>query len=98
MGNAHVHRTPLRAFLSTLPTFSLRQRPGAQVPSFVRDLRARDDKIDSANAFAQATAVHKALTPREAHDVVKMLCDDDAGAPRADVEAAVAASRQQAAL
>ena len=82
---------------SRLPTFPL-NNVRAQVPSFVRDLRARDDKIDSANAFAQATAVHKALTPREAHDVVKMLCDDDAGAPRADVEAAVAASRQQAAL
>ena len=55
--------------------------------------RARDDKIDSAEAFKLSTAVHSALTPREARDVVKMLCDDDDGLPREDILAAVAASR-----
>ena len=62
------------------------------VPSFVRDLRARDDKVESADAFAKATDVHAALTPRELGDVVKMLCDDDAGLPRKDIEAAVLAA------
>ena len=68
------------------------------VPTFVRDLRARDDKVGPADAFARATAVHGALTERETADVIKMLCDDDDGLPRADIEAAVAASRQSAAL
>ena len=63
------------------------------VPSFVRDLRARDDKVQSAEAFARATNVHAALTLRELHDVVRMLCDDEAGLPRQDIEAAVAAAR-----
>ena len=62
------------------------------VPSFVRDLRARDDKVESADAFAGASRVHAALTPRELRDVVKMLCDDEAGEPRQDVEAAVLAA------
>lgn len=61
------------------------------VPSFVRDLRARDDKVESADAFAKATNIHAALTPRELRDVVRMLCDDEAGLPRKDIEAAVAA-------
>ncbi len=60
------------------------------VPSFVRDLRERDDKVESADAFARAVNVHAALTPRELQDVVKMLCDDEAGQPRRDIEAAVA--------
>ena len=60
------------------------------IPSFVRDLRARDDKVESADAFAKATDVHAALTPREMQDVLKMLCDDEAGQPRQDIEAAVA--------
>jgi ectoine hydroxylase-related dioxygenase (phytanoyl-CoA dioxygenase family) len=63
------------------------------VPSFVRDLRARDDKIASADAFAQATAVHAALTPRELKDVIRMLCDDDQGAPRPEIEAACGLAR-----
>ena len=65
------------------------------VPSFVRDLRARDDKVASADAFAKATNVHAALTPRELQDVVKMLCDDETGLPRQDIEAAISAARQQ---
>ncbi|MBF68528.1 MAG: hypothetical protein CMQ29_12630 [Gammaproteobacteria bacterium] len=60
------------------------------VPSFVRDLRARDDKVESADSFAEATRVHAALTLRELDDVVRMLCDDESGQPRADIEAAVA--------
>ncbi len=64
------------------------------VPSFVRDLRARDDKVESADAFAKATNVHAALTKRELRDVVKMLCDDEAGVPRQDIEAAVSAARR----
>jgi hypothetical protein len=60
------------------------------VPSFVRDLRERDDKVESADAFSKATNVHGALTPRELRDVLNMLCDDEAGQPRQDVEAAVA--------
>jgi hypothetical protein len=68
------------------------------VPSFVRDLRARDDKVESADAFAKAANVHAALTPRELQDVVKMLCDDEAGQPRQDVEAAVAKSVTQASV
>lgn len=64
------------------------------VPSFVRDLRARDDKVESADAFAKATRVHAALTPRELQDVVRMLCDDEAGAPRQDIEAAISAARR----
>ena len=63
------------------------------VPSFVRDLRARDDKVESADAFAKATNVHAALTPRELQGVVKMLCDDETGLPRADIETAISASR-----
>lgn len=62
------------------------------VPSFVRDLRARDDKVNSADAFAKATRVHSALTPRELRDVLKMLCDDETGRPRQDIEAAISAS------
>ena len=62
------------------------------VPSFVRDLRARDDKVGSADAFAQSAAVHSALTPRELRDVVRMLCDDENGRPRADIEAACLAA------
>jgi hypothetical protein len=62
------------------------------VPSFVRDLRARDDKVESADAFAKATNVHAALTPRELQDVVKMLCDDEMGRPRQDIEVAVSAA------
>ena len=62
------------------------------VPSFVRDLRARDDKVESADAFAKATNVHAALTPRELLDVVKMLCDDETGQPRRDIEEAVSAA------
>ena len=65
------------------------------IPSFVRDLRARDDKVESANAFAKATDVHAALTPREMQDVLKMLCDDEAGQPRGDIEAAVANALQR---
>ncbi|MDA1300916.1 MAG: phytanoyl-CoA dioxygenase family protein [Proteobacteria bacterium] len=65
------------------------------VPSFVRDLRARDDKVESADAFANATDVHAALTPRELRDVLKMLCDDEAGQPRRDIETAVAAALQR---
>jgi hypothetical protein len=61
------------------------------VPSFVRDLRARDDKVESADAFAKATSVHAALTPRELRDVVKMLCDDETGEPRPDIEETVSA-------
>jgi hypothetical protein len=64
------------------------------VPSFVRDLRARDDKVESADAFAKATKVHAALTPRELDDVLKMLCDDEDGLPRQDIEAAVSAARR----
>ena len=63
------------------------------VPSFVRDLRARDDKDGSAEAFARSTAVHKHLTPREAKDVLKMLCDDEAGQPREDIERTVLGGR-----
>ena len=63
------------------------------VPSLVRDLRARDDKVESADAFANAKKVHGALTPRELQDVVGMLCDDETGLPRKDIEAAVAAGR-----
>lgn len=62
------------------------------VPSFVRDLRERDDKVESADAFAGATDVHGALTQRELDDVLKMLCDDGEGQPRADIETAVLAS------
>ena len=61
------------------------------VPSFVRDLRARDDKVESADAFAKASGVHAALTPRELDDVVKMLCDDEVGMPRRDIETAIGA-------
>lgn len=60
------------------------------VPSFVRDLRARDDKVKSADAFAQSTAVHSALTPREVKDVIRMLGDDEHGNPRPEIEAACA--------
>ena len=63
------------------------------VPSFVRDLRERDEKVESADAFAGATRIHAALTERELQDVMKMLCDDEFGQPREDVAAAVAASR-----
>jgi ectoine hydroxylase-related dioxygenase (phytanoyl-CoA dioxygenase family) len=63
------------------------------VPSFVRDLRARDDKEGSAEAFARSAAVHKHLTPREAKDVLSMLCDDEAGAPRRDIERIVLSER-----
>ncbi len=63
------------------------------VPSFVRDLRERDDKVESADAFAKATNVHSALTARELRDVVNMLCDDEAGLPRQDIEAAVMAAQ-----
>lgn len=63
------------------------------VPSFVRDLRARDDKVGSADAFARATAVHGALTPRELKDVIVMLCDDENGQPRPEIEAACAQPR-----
>lgn len=59
------------------------------VPSYVRDLRARDDKVESADAFAEATNVHSALTPRELQDVIKMLCDDEMGLPRPEIEKAV---------
>ena len=62
------------------------------VPSFVRDLRERDDKVESADAFARAADVHGALTQRELDDVLKMLCDDDTGQPRQDIAAAVAAN------
>ena len=62
------------------------------VPSFVRDLRERDDKLESADAFARATDVHGALTQRELDDVLKMLCDDESGTPRKDIEAIVAAN------
>ena len=63
------------------------------VPSFVRDLRARDDKVESADAFARATNVHAALTGRELQDVLHMLCDDEMGVPRKDIEKAVVDSR-----
>ena len=63
------------------------------VPSFVRDLRARDDKVESADAFARATNVHAALTGRELQDVLHMLCDDEMGVPREDIEKAVSESR-----
>ena len=49
--------------------------------------------MESADAFAEATDVHAALTERELQDVLKMLCDDEFGQPREDVAAAVAASR-----
>ncbi|XOV89757.1 MAG: phytanoyl-CoA dioxygenase family protein [Pseudomonadota bacterium] len=62
------------------------------IPSFVRDLRARDDKVNSAEAFARAKKVHAALSPRELQDVLRMLCDDEAGRPREDIAAAVAAA------
>ena len=62
------------------------------VPSFVRDLRERDDKLESADAFARATDVHGALTQRELDDVLKMLCDDESGTPRKDIEAIVTAN------
>ena len=64
------------------------------VPSFVRDLRARDDKVESADAFAKAASVHAALTHRELQDVVKMLCDDEEGLPRQDIEEAVSANTE----
>ena len=63
------------------------------VPSFVRDLRARDDKVESADAFAIATNVHEALTDRELQDVLHMLCDDERGVPRVDIETAVFETR-----
>jgi hypothetical protein len=31
--------------------------------------------------------VHAALTQRELKDVIRMLCDDENGAPRRDIEA-----------
>ncbi len=62
------------------------------VPSFVRDMRVRDDKVLSAEGFARATNVHAALTERELNDVLKMLCDDESGVPRQDIKAAVAAA------
>lgn len=64
------------------------------VPSFVRDLRARDDKVESADAFAKAAKVHAELTPRELQDVLKMLCDDEDGHPRKDIAAAVPAAHR----
>lgn len=60
------------------------------VPSFVRDLRARDDKVASADAFANASAIHAQLTPRELDDILKTLCDDEAGVPREDIRRAIA--------
>lgn len=63
------------------------------LPSFVRDLRARNDKVRSADAFARATNIHAALSPRELRDVLNMLCDDEEGRPRQDIEAAVSATR-----
>ena len=64
------------------------------VPSFVRDLRARDDKVESADAFANATSVHSALSDRELWDVLQMLCDDESGDPRADIETAIFKNRK----
>ena len=65
------------------------------VPSFVRDLRARDDKVESADAFANATNVHSALSDRELRDVLQMLCDDERGVPRVDIETAVFEARNK---
>ena len=59
------------------------------VPSFVRDLRARDDKVASAEAFANATEVHAALTPREIDDILTTLCDDESGVPRQDIRQSI---------
>lgn len=61
----------------------------------MRDLGERDDKVESADAFAEATNVHAALTERELQDVVNMLCDDEAGLPRQDIEAAVLAAQDR---
>jgi len=63
------------------------------VPSFVRDLRARDDKVESADAFAKATNVHSALSDRELRDVLQMLCDDESGNSRVDIETAIFENR-----